>query len=559
MTALSLSPDAQQIIDMAQQYAVDNHHSQLDTAHLFIIIIQETPDGRRWLDESGLKRNVEVFLSELREALDDWYLQGEDYPEPTPNYLHAMRSAQQLAQAAGVDAIAPGHILAAILQHDARLVAALRERNLSPAPLSASLATPLLDQLGRDLTRLAREGALGPVIGREKEVSQLVEGLLQHGKNSALLLGLPGVGKTAVVERLAQEIAAQNVPPRLQHARLVELSVPALVAGAAYRGEFEARLQALIAEVQRAGNVILVIDEFHTLMGTGRVRDGGIDAANILKPALARGELTCIGITTHDEYSRYVEQDAAFARRFHVITVSEPSPDDTLAILRGVIPRYEQHHNVVFDPSALEAVVRWAGQYLTARQFPDKAIDVIARAASRAEIQGLYAVSQDLIAEIIGEMTGAPVGQLDADIRRTLRHLEDELSRRVIGQREAVTALANALRLAYTGLRDERRPKGVFLFVGPSGVGKTHLARALAEVLFGAEKALVRIDMSEYGEKYTVSRLIGAAPGYIGHDEPGQLTQPLASGHIPSCSWMRLRKRTRKCSTCSCNCLTRGG
>jgi len=526
MTTRTLSHDAQQAIEAAQQLAETHHHDDLDSSHLFYVLAQQAQVVRDWIRATGYE-DVDGFLQRLEQLLDKWHVSSSDYLEPSAIYLRVMHKAQQLAAEADTLQITSAHLLAAILELDTRLIEWLAQQGITPSEAAIPVATPLLDQVGRDLTKLAREGELGLVIGREAEVQQLIEVLLRHGKNSALLLGAAGVGKTAVVERLAQDIVSGHVPTKLRKARLVELSMTGLIAGTTYRGQFEERMQALLRELEQANNTILVIDEFHTIMGTGKTLEGGSDAANILKPALARGELTCIGITTHDEYTRHVERDAALARRFHPIAISEPSPDETLQILRGLSPRYEQYHRIGIQETALEAIVKWSGRYLPSRCFPDKAVDVLGKASSRAEIQEISDVNPDLVADVISEMAGVPVGKLDTDARQSLANLEEDLGRRVIGQDEAVAVLGRAIRLSYTGLRDPRRPIGVFLFVGLSGVGKTELARSLAEVLFGSERALIRLDMSEYSEKINVSRLIGAAPGYVGHDEPGQLTQPL--------------------------------
>jgi ATP-dependent Clp protease ATP-binding subunit ClpC len=526
MTTHTLSHDAQQAVEAAQQLAETHHHDELDSSHLFCVLAQQAKVVSDWISATA-HEDVDGLLQRLEQLLDEWHATSSDYLEPSATYLRVMHKAQQLAAEADMLQITSAHLLAAILELDTRLVEWLAQQGITPSETAIPVATPLLDQLGRDLTRLAREGKLSPILGREAEVRQLIEVLLRHGKNSALLLGAAGVGKTAVVERLAQDIVSGQVPTKLRKTRLVELSMTALIAGTTYRGQFEERMEALLKELEQADNIILVIDEFHTIMGTGKTLEGGSDAANILKPALARGELTCIGITTHDEYTRHVEKDAALTRRFHPITISEPSPDETLQILRVLSPSYEQHHQIAIQDTALEAIVKWSGRYLPSRRFPDKAIDVLGKTSSRAEIQEISDVNPDLVADIISEMAGVPVGTLDTDARQSLANLEEDLGRRVIGQDEAVAVLGRAIRLPYTGLRDPRRPMGVFLFVGPSGVGKTELARSLAEVLFGSEQALIRLDMSEYSEKINVSRLIGAAPGYVGYDEPGQLTQPL--------------------------------
>lgn len=524
MPTTTLSQEAATVIEQAQCYAEREHHTLLDSAHLFWALLHHSDAGRDWLSSIAEQHNV---LKQLEMSFEHWYTIGTDVPEPSAGYILTIRAAQEHAAASGAHEITTHHLLIAALESDQHLRHWFEQQGIHPPAVRVSPPTPLLDELGRDLTRLARRQALAPVIGRQYEVQQLIEILLRHGKNSALLLGLPGVGKTAVVECLAQDMVTGQVPPKLATSRLIELQVGNLVAGTTYRGELEERLQRLLQELQQTDDVILVIDEFHTLMGAGTTNGGALDAANILKPALARGELTCIGITTTTEYTRYIEKDAAFARRFETVTVSAPSEADTRHILGSIVPRYEQHHSIVVQPGALDAIVQFGAQYLPMRQFPDKALDILGKACSRAEVQRSHAVTPELVTAIVSEMAGVPVGQLASTTQNMLTNLEHHLAQQVIGQETAVTTLAKAVRLAYTGLRDPQRPRGIFLFVGPSGVGKTQLAKSLAELLFGDDKALLRLDMSEYAEKYTVSRLIGAPPGYIGHDEPGQLTQPL--------------------------------
>lgn len=524
MTIIQLTSEATDAIDKATDYAQSKGHPKLDGPHLLWALLNYTEAGKDWIDNLP---NHTALLGNLEIALSKWYPENSHLTEPSPSYIHSMRIAEELATQGRSKAVSPGHLLKAVLTVDEMLGEWLQKQGISTSTISIISPTPLLDELGRDLTRLARKGELPEVIGRDDEVRQLIEVLLRHGKNSALLLGEPGVGKTAVVERLAQDISSGTVPPKLKRVRLIELNVSNLVAGTSYRGQLEERLQQLLVEIEQTDDVIIVIDEFHTLMGAGTTRESGLDAANVLKPALARGELTCIGITTQDEFSRYVEKDQALARRFERITVLEPNESETRSILDGIVPRYEKHHNVKVDKTALDTIVKLAAQYLISRQFPDKAIDILGRACSRAEIQEADQVDSQLITVIVSEMSGVPVGQLTPDTQRMLSDLEDYLAQSVVGQEEAVSVLAKAVRLAYTGLRDPKRPKGVFMFVGPSGVGKTQLAKSVAGILFSDEKALIRLDMSEFTEKHTVSRLIGAPPGYIGHGEPGQLTHPL--------------------------------
>ena len=445
--------------------------------------------------------------------------------------------------------------------------------------------TPNLDEFGRDLTAFAKEEKLDPVVGREKEIERVIQVLSRRTKNNPVLIGEPGVGKTAIAEGLAQRIEQGNVPETILDKRLVTLDLASVVAGTKFRGEFEERLKKVMEEIRNAGNIIIFIDELHTLIGAGAA-EGAIDAANILKPALARGELQCIGATTLDEYRKHIEKDAALERRFQPIKVDQPSAAEALEILRGLRDRYEAHHRVKISDEAIEAAVKLSDRYITDRFLPDKAIDLMDEAASRVRLQSYVAppgikekeadldkirqekeaaisaqefekaaklrdqeqklkeeleetkknwetqkglekktVTEEDIAHIVSSWTGVPVKKLAEEESERLLKMEDVLHKRVIGQDEAVKAVSRAVRRARAGLKDPKRPIGSFVFLGPTGVGKTELARALAEALFGEEDALVRIDMSEYMEKHAVSRLVGAPPGYVGYDEGGQLTE----------------------------------
>ncbi|SIS72169.1 ATP-dependent Clp protease ATP-binding subunit [Alicyclobacillus vulcanalis] len=449
----------------------------------------------------------------------------------------------------------------------------------------ASVGTPTLDSLARDLTQMARDGKLDPVIGREKEIERVIQVLSRRTKNNPVLIGEPGVGKTAIAEGLAQRIVTGDVPETLRNKRVMVLDMGTVVAGTKYRGEFEDRLKKIMDEIRQAGNVILFIDELHTLIGAGGA-EGAIDASNILKPALARGELQCIGATTLDEYRKHIEKDPALERRFQPIMVDEPSAEEALEILKGLRDRYEAHHRVKITDEALDAAVKLSDRYISDRFLPDKAIDLIDEAASRVRLRthtappNLKELEQKLekvrsekdaavqsqefelaaslrdeeqkikeelerlketwqktqqlddvrvtaedIAHIVSSWTGIPVQQLQQDESERLLNLESILHERVIGQDEAVEAVAKAIRRARAGLKDPKRPIGSFIFLGPTGVGKTELARALAEALFGDEDALIRIDMSEYMERHSTSRLVGSPPGYVGYEEGGQLTE----------------------------------
>lgn len=446
--------------------------------------------------------------------------------------------------------------------------------------------TPTLDALARDLTQQAQEGKLDPIIGREREVRRIIQILSRRTKNNPVLVGEPGVGKTAIAEGIAQQIVSGEVPPILQGKRLMTLDMGSLVAGTKYRGEFEERMKKIINEIYHDGNVILFIDELHTLIGAGSA-EGAVDASNLLKPALARGELQTIGATTQDEYQKHIERDAALERRFASVKIEQPTPEETIAILEGIKPAYEQHHDVTFDDETLTAAVKLSSRYITDRFLPDKAIDLIDEAAAKViidnsqstdsigkERQRLQLLNQQKeqaiqeqnfeqaaeyrhqemkqqrkvkrllqkeqaagsqqqlvtpedVADVVSQWTGIPVNELQQEESERLLNLETLLHERVIGQDEAVKAVAKAIRRARSGLKDPNRPIGSFLFLGPTGVGKTELAKTLAEAMFSSEEHLIRVDMSEFMEKHNTSRLIGSPPGYVGHDEGGQLTEKI--------------------------------
>ncbi|MGN0775464.1 MAG: ATP-dependent Clp protease ATP-binding subunit [Candidatus Ventricola sp.] len=390
----------------------------------------------------------------------------------------------------------------------------------------------LLNQYARNLTKAAANGELEPLIGRKAEVDAMIRVLGKKTKNNPLLIGEPGVGKSALAEGLAARIAQGDVPPMLKDTQIYALDMAQVIAGSKYRGEFEERIKKVLACVQEMGNVILFIDEMHTLIGAGSSSEGGLDAANILKPALARGEVRAIGATTYKEYRKYVEKDAALARRFQRIDVREPDREETLRILSGLRERYESYHHVTIADDALTAAVELSARYVTDRSMPDKAIDLIDEASSMAKIAGWtrdggiseIVIHADEVAKVVAQWTGVPVERVGADDQQDILNLEKTLKRRIVGQDEAVSSIAQALRRSRAGLGDPTRPLGVFMLLGPSGVGKTELCKALSEALFGSEEALIRIDMSEYSEEATASRLIGSPPGYVGHGEGGQLT-----------------------------------
>jgi ATP-dependent Clp protease ATP-binding subunit ClpC len=466
-----------------------------------------------------------------------------------------------------------------------KLTSQLGGRSQSKGRETAAKRTPTLDQFGRDLTALAKEGNLDPVIGREKEIRRVIQILSRRTKNNPVLIGEPGVGKTAIAEGLALKINDNDVPETLIDKRVVTLDLGSLVAGSKFRGEFEERLKKVMEEIRQSGDVILFIDEMHTIIGAGAA-EGAIDAANILKPALARGELQAIGATTLDEYQKHVEKDAALERRFQPVMVDEPSVEETVEILKGLRDRYEAHHRVKIKDEAIEAAARLSDRYISDRFLPDKAIDLMDEAGSKVRLSGLVAppelkelearieeiriekeaaiknekfeeaaalrddeqrleekletlrsewrssqgrshavVTAQDIAEVVADWTGIPITDIAEEEAIRLLNLEDVLHRRVIGQEEAINAISQAVRRAHAGLKDPKRPIGSFIFLGPTGVGKTELAKALAEALFGDEDSIVRLDMSEYMERHAVARLIGAPPGYVGYDEGGQLTE----------------------------------
>jgi ATP-dependent Clp protease ATP-binding subunit ClpC len=387
--------------------------------------------------------------------------------------------------------------------------------------------TPTLSSFSRDLTAAARAGELDPVVGRDAEIERVVAILSRRSKNNPVLVGEPGVGKTAVVEGLAQRIAAGDVPAALRDKRILSLSLGPLVAGTKYRGEFEGRVKRILEEVKRsAREIVLFIDELHALVGAGAA-EGSLDLSSMIKPELARGELQCIGATTFDEYRKYIETDSALERRFQPVTVDEPTVAQTADILRGLRGKYGDHHGVDISDTAIEAAATLSARYIIDRFLPDKAIDLIDEASSSVALRGGGIVEVADVAAIVSKWTGIPQGALTEEQSRSLLDLEQALAKRVVGQERAIASVSQAIRRGRAGLKDPRKPVGGFLFLGTSGVGKTELARAIASELFGTEEALVRIDLTEYTESHTVSRLLGAPPGYSGHDEPGQLTEPV--------------------------------
>ena len=596
---------ARRVLTLAQEEAQHFSHSYIGTEHILLGLVRE--------DQGVAARvlvNLGVVLSKVRSAVEFIIGRGEkatsDEIGLSPRAKRVIELAIDEARHLGHNYIGTEHLLLGLLREGEGIAASVLDSfgitleraraetvhilsqsasTLKAKPTRATSRTPALDQLGIDLTAAAHAGKLDPVIGRTKEIERVVQILSRRTKNNPALIGEPGVGKTAIVEGLAHRIAVGDVPETLEGKRLVTLDMGAVVAGTKYRGEFEERLKKIIDEIKGAGNCILFVDEFHTIVGAGAA-EGAVDAANILKPSLARGELQCIGATTLDDYRKYVERDAALERRFQPILVKEPSVDETLDILHGIKERYEDHHRLTISDEALRSAATLAARYIPDRFMPDKAIDLIDEAASRVNIQHRtipitlkearqaedsvrkdkdaalatqqyeYAaelrerelqlaekikrmeaewhaekeqvkpvVTADDISEIVSMWTGIPVVQLTADETKRLLQMEEVLHKRIIGQDEAVSIIAKAVRRARAGLKDPRHPIGNFIFLGPTGVGKTELVRALADFMFGSEEALIRLDMSEFMERHTVSRLVGAPPGYVGYDEGGQLTE----------------------------------
>lgn len=547
MGKLPQTPRAKKVIEYAIEEARNLNHNYVGTEHLLLGLLREHEGvAAQVLMNLGLK------LDDVREEVLNLLGAGVDPEEATGGEETSGGGGSPSGKAKG-----------------------------------AKSKTPALDSFGRDLTELAKEGTLDPVIGRAHEIERLVQILCRRTKNNPVLLGEAGVGKTAIVEGLAQQIIAQDVPEILIDRRIVVLDLAMMVAGTKYRGQFEERIKAVMNEVRRAKNVLLFIDELHTLVGAGGA-EGAIDASNVLKPALSRGEIQCVGATTLDEYRKYIEKDGALERRFQTIMVEPPNKEDTVEIIKGLRDRYEAHHRVKITDAAVEAAVEMSDRYISARVQPDKSIDVIDEAGARIRLKSMSkppnladieeqierlsiekdeavkaadyekaaelrdkaeslrrekeqiqrdwrakakevdgVVDEEVIAEVVSKMTGVPLTRLEKAESQRLLQLEEELHKTVVSQDEAVKIVSKAIRVSRAGLRDQRLPVGSFMFVGPSGVGKTLLAKALAEFMFGEQDALIRIDMSEYMEKHNVSRLIGAPPGYVGYEEGGQLTEQI--------------------------------
>ncbi|MFF4648690.1 ATP-dependent Clp protease ATP-binding subunit [Streptomyces sp. NPDC001380] len=606
-----MSEPTRNLVAGAAEYAAEHGSTDLDTEHLLRAALTVEPT-RNMLSQAGA--DPDALAAQIDQQAGEPVVQDAERPPltslaVTPAVKRALLDAHELARATGASYIGPEHVLAALAANsdsaaghilsaahfDPGAVSPGGGQPRPPAPSGADHrapdrhGTPNLDKFGRDLTELAREDRIDPVIGRDQEIEQTVEVLSRRGKNNPVLIGDAGVGKTAIVEGLAQRIADGDVPGTLLGRRVVQLDIPGMVAGTRFRGDFEERLTGVIDEIRaHSDELVVFIDELHTVVGAGSgAEGGGMDAGNMLKPALARGELHVIGATTLEEYRRYIEKDAALARRFQPVLVPEPSPEDALQILRGLCDRYEAHHQVRYTKEALLAAVELSDRYMTDRFLPDKAIDLMDQAGARvrlrcvtkttdvramereaeqltrdkdqavadeqyeratelrdriADLQRRIAdvrdrpcdsqvhdrvakVTAEDVADIVSRRTGIPVSSLTQEEKDRLLGLEAHLHKRVIGQDEAVTAVSEAVLRSRAGLADPGRPIGSFLFLGPTGVGKTELARALAEALFGSEDRMIRLDMSEFQEKHTVSRLVGAPPGYVGHEEAGQLTE----------------------------------
>lgn len=601
---------AQKVLRDAGKVAQELGHNYVGTEHLLVALIRNPGVASEVLKANGVEEQKILDLIDESISAQSSVLVADE-GEFTPRTQKVLEIAQEEASRMGIADAGTEHLLIALLKEsDCIAVRLLNTKGINVQKLYVEAltasgqdmntakneymkqknrknksTTPILDQYSRDLTALAREGKLDPVIGREREIERIVQILSRRTKNNPCLIGEPGVGKTAVVEGLARKIIEEDIPEILHNKRVLTLDLAGMVAGSKYRGEFEERIKRSLKEVMQSGNILLFIDEIHTIIGAGGA-EGAIDAANILKPSLARGELQLIGATTREEYRKYIEKDAALERRFQSVVVEEPTEEEAIEILRGLAPRYEEHHHVKLTDGAVTGAVRLAAHYVNDRFLPDKAIDAIDEACARAglkrymispELRGLeeeqvqlekekeqairskdythagevkrrqeqlehkidkirkeqekhrgakeLQVTENEIAAVIADWTKIPVQKLQEEEMERLRHLEEILHERVVGQEEAVSAVSKAVRRGRVGLKDPRRPIGSFLFLGPTGVGKTELSKALAEAVFGKENDIIRVDMSEYMEKHSVSKMIGSPPGYVGYEDGGQLSE----------------------------------
>ena len=601
---------AQKVLRDAGKVAQELGHNYVGTEHLLVALIRNPGVASEVLKANGVEEQKILDLIDESISAQSSVLVADE-GEFTPRTQKVLEIAQEEASRMGIADAGTEHLLIALLKEsDCIAVRLLNTKGINVQKLYVEAltasgqdmntakneymkqknrknksTTPILDQYSRDLTALAREGKLDPVIGREREIERIVQILSRRTKNNPCLIGEPGVGKTAVVEGLARKIVEEDIPEILHNKRVLTLDLAGMVAGSKYRGEFEERIKRSLKEVMQSGNILLFIDEIHTIIGAGGA-EGAIDAANILKPSLARGELQLIGATTREEYRKYIEKDAALERRFQSVVVEEPTEEEAIEILRGLAPRYEEHHHVKLTEGAVTGAVRLAARYVNDRFLPDKAIDAIDEACARAglkrymispELRGLeeeqvqlekekeqairskdythagevkrrqeqlehkidkirkeqekhrdakeLQVTENEIAAVIADWTKIPVQKLQEEEMERLRHLEEILHERVVGQEEAVSAVSKAVRRGRVGLKDPRRPIGSFLFLGPTGVGKTELSKALAEAVFGKENDIIRVDMSEYMEKHSVSKMIGSPPGYVGYEDGGQLSE----------------------------------